>query len=129
MNHIIFFDGVCGLCNGFIDFIMVIDKEHKFRFSPLQSDYALKELPSDLTKDLKSVVYVKNGVVFTKSQAVLEVLKDVGGIWKFAAIGKIFPRVFSNSVYDLVAENRYRLFGKKDTCRLPTPEERARFIS
>jgi predicted DCC family thiol-disulfide oxidoreductase YuxK len=128
MTKVIFFDGVCGLCNGFIDFIMSIDKEKKFFFSPLQSDFAKENLPAAMTTELKSVVYLKDEKILTKSQAVISVLNDVGGIWKIALIGKCLPIFVSNFFYDAIAEHRYKLFGKKETCRLPTPEERARFV-
>lgn len=126
---VIFFDGVCGLCNGFIDFIMKVDKEKKFHFSPLQSEYAQKNLPPEFTQDLKSVVYKESGHCYSKSEAVLKVLTELGGIWKLASLGKLLPSPVLNWGYDLVAENRYKIFGKKETCRLPTPEERSRFVS
>lgn len=128
-NNVIFFDGVCGLCNGFVDFIMKIDKKQKFYFSPLQSEYAQTQLPKDLTLDLKSVVFMKDNKLLTKSKAVIAVLNEIGGVWKFANAGKILPESLLNGAYDLVAENRYKIFGKKDSCRLPTPEERGRFVT
>lgn len=126
--QVIFFDGVCGLCNGFVDFVISADKKNKFLFSPLQSDFAQKELPKEMTQDLTSVVLLKNGKSFSKSEAVLEVLNDLGGIWKLSAVGKLLPIRVSNKVYDLVAQNRYKLFGKKETCRLPSADERKKFI-
>lgn len=126
---IIFFDGVCGLCNGFVDFIMAIDHKKRFLFSPLQSEFAKTHLPSELTKDLKSVVLLSEGKLHTKSGAVIKVMNEIGGIWKIVALGKILPSIFANKLYDLVAENRYSLFGKKETCRLPTEEERQRFVN
>ena len=125
---VIFFDGVCGLCNGFIDFVMKIDKEQKFHFSPLQSEFAQKNLPSEMTTDLKTVVYKNGDELSMKSDAVLKILNEVGGPWKLAMVGKILPRPVRDSAYEMVAENRYKLFGKKETCRLPTPEERERFV-
>lgn len=127
-SQVIFFDGVCGLCNGFVDFVISADKKNKFLFSPLQSDFAQKELPIEMTRDLTSVVLLKNGRTFKKSEAVLEVLGDLGGIWKISALGKILPPFVADKAYDLVAQNRYRLFGKKETCRLPSAEERKKFI-
>lgn len=126
---VIFFDGYCGLCNGFVDFILKIDKEAKFKFSPLQSEFAAQRLPEAYTKDLKSVVYLddKNNL-YTKSEAVMKILSDIGGVWKSALVGKLLPESLRDHAYNMVAENRYKLFGKKDTCRLPTPEERTRFI-
>jgi predicted DCC family thiol-disulfide oxidoreductase YuxK len=126
---VIFFDGVCGLCNGFVDFIIKIDKEKKFYFSPLQSEYAQKNLPPEFTLDLKSVVYKEDDQYYSKSAAVMKVLAELGGIWKLAILGHLLPSSILNWAYDLVAENRYKLFGKKETCRLPTPDERSRFVS
>lgn len=128
-DNVIFFDGYCGLCNGFVDFVMSIDKEEKFKFSPLQSEFAQRNLPPEMTANLDSVVFLKEGKTYRKSKAVIRILEDMGGIWKFATIGKVMPETLLNSAYDLVAKNRYKLFGKKETCRLPTPAERARFIS
>jgi len=127
-DNVIFFDGVCGLCNGFVDFVMAVDKEQKFRFSPLQSEFAQKNLPHEMTANLDSVVFLKEGKTFRKSQAVIKILEEIGGIWKLAKIGKILPETILNETYDIVAQNRYKIFGKKETCRLPTPAERARFI-
>jgi predicted DCC family thiol-disulfide oxidoreductase YuxK len=127
-DNVVFFDGVCGLCNGFVDFVMSVDKEKKFKFSPLQSEFAQKNLPPEMTANLDSVVFLQDGKTFRKSQAVIKILEDMGGIWSLAKIGKIFPESFLNSAYDLVAQNRYKIFGKKDSCRLPTPDERTRFI-
>lgn len=125
---VIFFDGVCGLCNGFIDFIMKIDKEQKFHFSPLQSEFAQKSLPPKMTTDLKTVVYQDGESISMKSDAVLKILNEIGGPWKLMMLGKILPRTMRDSIYEMVAENRYKLFGKKETCRLPSPEERERFV-
>lgn len=126
---IIFFDGVCGLCNGFVDFIMAIDHKKRFLFSPLQSEFAKTHLPPEMTQDLKSVVLLSEGKLHTKSAAVIKVMSEIGGIWKVVTLGKLLPAALSNKVYDMVAENRYRLFGKKETCRLPTEEERQRFVN
>ena len=125
---IIFFDGVCGLCNGFIDFIMKVDKKDLFSFSPLQSDFAAKMLPPEKVQNLDSVVVIIDGQIHTKSKAVLEVLNTLGGRWKLISILGVLPKGLLNIGYDLVASNRYKIFGKKETCRIPTPEERERFI-
>jgi predicted DCC family thiol-disulfide oxidoreductase YuxK len=126
--NIIYFDGVCGLCNGFVDFIMKIDKEEKFKFSPLQSEFAKYRLLPKYTEDLKSVVVEIDGEILEKSDAVFRVLESLGGKWKLAASLKIIPSFLRNAGYDLVAEMRYKIFGKKSTCRLPTPKEKDRFI-
>jgi len=127
-NNIIFFDGVCGLCNGFVDFIMVIDKDKKFLFSPLQSEYAQKNLPPTYVKDLNTVVVLIDGKTYTKSQGVLNALGKIGGMWKLTTLAKVIPTPIRDFIYNLVAQNRYQIFGKKDSCRLPTPDERQRFI-
>ena len=125
---VIFFDGYCGLCNGFVDFMIKIDKEGQFKFSPLQSEYAKSNLdPSDIL-DLKSVVVLIDGKSYRKAEGVFKALTSIGGVWRMAAILNSFPNSILNFGYELVAENRYRLFGKRDTCRLPTPEEKSRFI-
>jgi predicted DCC family thiol-disulfide oxidoreductase YuxK len=128
-KKVVFFDGVCGLCNGFVDFLMKVDKKKSLTFSPLQSEFAKIHLGPELTQDLSTVVYLREGVKSTKSEAVISILKDVGGFWKIAGIARYLPKSFLNHLYDAVALNRYNLFGKKDSCRLPTPEERERFIS
>ena len=126
--NIIYFDGVCGLCNGFVDFIMKIDREGKFKFSPLQSEFAQARLLPKYTQDLKSVVVEIDGEIYEKSDAVFRVFELLGGGWKLLSKLKILPSSLRNTGYDLVAEMRYKIFGKKDTCRLPTPEEKERFI-
>lgn len=126
--NVIYFDGVCGLCNGFIDFIMKIDKKGIFHFSPLQSEHAKKNLPKEFVEDLDSVVVQIDGQTLRKSKAVFAVLRKLGGIWGIASSVGSLPESFLNMAYDMVAENRYKIFGKKETCRLPTPEERSRFL-
>jgi predicted DCC family thiol-disulfide oxidoreductase YuxK len=126
--NVIYFDGVCGLCNGFVDFIMKIDQEGKFKFSPLQSEFAQANLPSEYTASLDSVVVQIDGKIFRKSKAVFAVLKKLGGPWVLVGAIGVLPEALLNRAYDLVAENRYKIFGKKETCRLPTPEERTRFV-
>ncbi len=126
--NVIYFDGVCGLCNGFVDFIMKIDKNSVFHFSPLQSEHAKNTLPAEFVQDLDSVVVQIDGKTLRKSKAVFAVLKKLGGVWGMASIAGVLPESFLNRAYDMVAENRYKMFGKKETCRLPSPEERARFL-
>lgn len=128
-QKIIFFDGVCGLCNGFVDFILAMDKKKQFLFAPLQSEFAKKNLPVEMTTELKSVVFLNNGKQYSKSDAVLHVLDELGGVWKLSKVGRILPAKMRDSAYNLVAENRYEIFGKKDTCRLPSAEERSRFLT
>lgn len=126
--NIIFFDGVCGLCNGFVDFIMKIDKAGQFKFSPLQSEYAKKNLPAEFTENLNSVVVQIDGKNYRKSDGVFQVWKKLGAPWSALSLLKALPAPLTDAGYDLVAKTRYKIFGKKDSCRLPTPDERARFL-
>jgi predicted DCC family thiol-disulfide oxidoreductase YuxK len=127
-NLVIFFDGVCGLCNGFVDFIMKIDTKGIFRFSPLQSGFAAQQLPPQYIQDLNSVVVMIDGKVYSKARAVFAVFKQLGGKWKILSAVGVLPLGFLNYGYDLVATHRYKLFGKKETCRLPSAAERERFL-
>jgi predicted DCC family thiol-disulfide oxidoreductase YuxK len=129
-KNVIFFDGVCGLCNKFVDFILKIDHDNEFIFTPLQGEFAKKVLPEKYTQDMKSVILLKNnGDLYSQSKAVIEILSDIGGVWKLAKIANILPDTILDKAYDLVSENRYKIFGKKDTCRLPKPGEKDKFIN
>ncbi len=125
---IIYFDGVCGLCNGFVDFILKIDRKKIFKFSPLQGAYASAQLPKYLTEDLSSVVVSINGRVYTKAEAVTKILIEIGGLWSSIKIVSLFPLFLQNNAYDFIARHRYRIFGKKSSCRIPTDEEKERFV-
>jgi predicted DCC family thiol-disulfide oxidoreductase YuxK len=125
---IVFFDGVCLLCNGFVDYLLRRDVERHFRFGPLQGAHARELLPAELHQELNTVVLWSQGQVFTRSDAVLLVLTQLGGAWGALRVLWIVPRPLRDLVYRFVAGNRYSWFGKRDTCRLPTPEERGRFV-
>ena len=129
-NAVVFFDGYCGLCNGFVDFCLKNDTQRVLRFSPLQGTSAKNVLSEAEILDISSIiVFSRNSVKLYKSEAVFCVLEELGGFWKLLVlIGRIFPRFIRDSVYDFIAKNRYSFFGKRDTCRLPTPEERAQFV-
>jgi predicted DCC family thiol-disulfide oxidoreductase YuxK len=125
---VIFFDGICGLCNHFVDFMLKVDRKGLYRFSPLQSDFARSQLPPAMTENLKTLVLLDEGRIFTKSEAVIRILTYIGGPWKMVYVGRLLPKFILDKAYDLISENRYRLFGRKDTCRIPTEEERNRFV-
>lgn len=125
---IIFFDGVCGLCNGFVDIVMKLDRTGQFLFSPLQGETAKKLLSKEHIEDLESVVLYDGGKLHTKSDAVLEVFNRLGGFLQFWSLTRIIPKNLRDHFYDLAAEQRYKIFGKRETCRIPTPSERARFL-
>ena len=126
---VIFFDGVCGLCNAFVDFVLAHDRERRFLFAPLQGSVAKDLLPPEMTADLNTVVLWRPGQpLLTKSEAALTVLKELGGAWQWIRVFGAVPGLLADRVYDLVAENRYRIFGRRDVCRVPTSEERAHFL-
>jgi len=128
-SGVLFFDGVCGLCNTFVDMLLTGDRHGVLLVAPLQGPTAEERLPTELRgDDLTTVVYQRNGTTFTRSTAALRALHDIGGIWKPAAVLLIIPAPIRNLFYDFVARNRYRWFGRKAGCRLPSPEERARFL-
>lgn len=126
-ERIIFFDGVCTLCNGFIDFLIKRDTQKRFHYAPLQGQTAFERLPMSRLK-LESIVYLKDGITLTHSDAALSVLQDLGGLWNLVSLFKIFPKQLRDSVYKIIALNRYKWFGRRETCRVPTKDERRLFL-
>lgn len=128
-KHIVFFDGDCGVCNFWVQWILERDKKDQFRFASLQSDFG-QEFLSERGLDTKvfNTMYLwkPNQYYLEKSGAVLKIADLLGGIYKLSAIGKIVPKFLSDKVYDKVSENRMKLANQK--CYLPTPEERKKFI-
>ena len=126
---VIFFDGVCGMCNAFVDLMLRADHKHIFLFAPLQGSTALAMLPP-LGNDARewSMIYVDEAGVHNQSNASLEVYRRLGGIWGMLGLLRFVPRWLRNPVYRLIARNRYRWFGKKDACRIPSKEEQLRFL-
>ena len=134
-NPIVLYDGVCGLCNQLVQFLLKRDKHDQLRYASLQSDFASKILVRHglNPKDLDTVCVVINYEetderVLTRSTAILNVIKNLGGIWKVAALGQVVPRPIRDLLYEMVARNRYRMFGKYETCMLPEPRHRAKFL-
>jgi cytochrome c oxidase assembly protein subunit 15 len=126
-RSILFFDGVCNLCNGFVDFL--IEQDTRFLLSSLQGQSAQKILPAEKTIQLKSLVLVHEQEIYEKSDAALIVIKSLNSNFAVLEWLLVFPKVLRDSVYDLIARNRYLIFGKRETCRLPTPQEAQRFLS
>ena len=125
---ILFFDGVCGLCNNTIDFFIKKDKEQKFKYSPLQGQAADKLLGKEYTQDLNTVVLYIDGKTYTKSTAIFKSLALLGFPYDLLTIFLILPKPLLNFFYNRVADIRYKVFGKKDHCRIPTKEERSLFL-
>jgi predicted DCC family thiol-disulfide oxidoreductase YuxK len=127
-KKIIFFDGVCNLCNGLVDWLIVHDSQKLFNYASLQGKTAKELLPLNVINDLNTVVFFENGKIFYRSEAILRLFSYLPYPWKILSFFIILPTFFSNALYNLVAVNRYRLFGKKTTCRLPTLEEKTFFL-
>ncbi len=129
-DHIlILFDGVCNLCNGTVQFIIKRDRKNIFRFASLQSSvgqqYASKDGAGD---DLYSILVVKDGKVYDRSSAVLEIARHLTVPWRWFSVFRFVPRVIRDAVYSMVSANRYRMFGKRDQCMIPTPELKSKFL-
>ena len=137
MAHpIILYDGVCGLCNRLVQFLLKHDKQGRLRFASLQSDFAARVLQRHGidTKDLDTLHVIENYEqpgerVLQRSDAILRAGRELGGFWSVSsAAGKVVPRPLRDVIYRFVARNRYRVFGKYDTCMLPEPNQRSRFL-
>ncbi len=130
MGPIIFFDGVCNLCNGSVDFILKRDPKETFRFASLQSPIAkdlLKRESVDLN-NMRTIILLNNGKVFYRSNAILEILRQLTAPWPVFYVFKLVPRFIRDGLYNLISKHRYSWFGKRDTCRIPSAGERARFL-
>lgn len=126
----VLFDGVCNLCNGSVLFVIDRDPERYFRFAPLQGDDARRLLAEQgVAPELSSVVLVEGGRVYTRSTAALRIARRLRGPWRLLAAFVVVPRPVRDLVYDWVARNRYRWFGREEACRMPTPELRERFLT
>ena len=125
---VIYFDGYCGLCNGFVDFVLARDRARRFRFAPLQGTTARARFGDPGDVDPTTILLEEEGTVFQRSTAALRIITALGGIWRLAGLLRLVPRFIRDAVYDWIARNRYGWFGKRDSCRLPSPEERAVFL-
>ncbi|WP_158796759.1 thiol-disulfide oxidoreductase DCC family protein [Pedobacter sp. L105] len=131
MPHaIIFFDGVCNLCTGSVRFVISRDKKDLFRFAALQSDTALQQLQpfGFLTGKLNTVMLLENGRLYQRSAAALRIARRLNGGWPLLYAFIIVPAFIRDFVYDLIAENRYRIWGKQESCMIPTPALKAKFL-
>ncbi len=130
-KKIILFDGVCNLCNSSVIKVIKHDKKEVFLFAPLQSEIGEK-IQKELNlnaKDMDSIIlYIPNQAYYKKSSAALRIMNEFGGLWKLTQIFRILPPAFNNIFYDIIAKNRYKWFGKKDSCMIPTPELKAKFL-
>ena len=130
MSSIILFDGVCNFCNDAVNFIIRRDRERRFKFAPLQSETG-QELRRkyEIDPDVDSIVLIEDERAFTHSTAGLRIAKGLSGILSLAYVFMIVPAFIRDFFYKTFAKNRYRLFGKKEVCMVPTREVRERFLS
>jgi predicted DCC family thiol-disulfide oxidoreductase YuxK len=128
-SPVIFFDGECGLCNRWVDFVLARDRRREFRFAPLQGETARCRLPSSDGTLLNSVVLLDDAGEHRQSDAVARMLMRIGGRWFLPGwLLWLIPRAIRNRAYEFVARHRYQWFGQKQTCRMPSADERGRFL-
>ena len=127
---IIVFDGVCALCNGWVDFLLARDRGGHYRFAAMQSLAGRRLLATHGLDpdDPASFLLLDRHGAHTDTDAIARVLAGLGGAWRLAALGRLLPRAVRDRLYRVVARNRYRLFGRRDACRMPDPAQRHRFI-
>ena len=142
-SPVVLFDGVCNLCNAAVQFMIDRDPSGKLRYAPLQSEIATKLLDESMGAeqskllrdgvtgdgDPDSIVLVDNGKAWTHSTAAIQIARRLRFPWTMAVVLLVWPRFIRDIVYRFIARNRYRWFGKSDTCRIPTPELKARFLA
>ncbi|MFZ4542482.1 MAG: thiol-disulfide oxidoreductase DCC family protein [Saprospiraceae bacterium] len=129
-NPVLIFDGVCLLCNKWVQFVLLHDKKEIFRFVSLQSaqGQALMKPLNTNGKTPDSVVLIVDNKYYLESDAALETLKLLGGIWRFSFILKLCPQIIRNYIYRIIARNRYRWFGETEICMVPDPKWADRFL-
>jgi len=129
-RYIVIFDGVCTLCNGAVNFIINRDPKGVFAFTPMQSDLA-QELMNKYNihnPGMDTFLLIKNDQCFVFSSAVLEISKDISGLWYAFNVFKCIPKIIRDFIYKLIARNRYTIFGKQEKCMVPTKEVKSRFV-
>ena len=130
-KKIILFDGVCNLCNSAVQFIIKHDTKDVFRFVALQSEFGqeiLKHIGLN-PKNIDSIILYEPGIAYYyKSSAAIQIAKNLGGIWHYGTVFRIIPTGISNKLYDYIAKNRYKWYGKKESCMIPTEELKSKFL-
>ncbi|MFB7305294.1 thiol-disulfide oxidoreductase DCC family protein [Heyndrickxia sporothermodurans] len=129
MGGIILFDGVCNFCNSSVQFILKRDPKGYFKFASLQSETGKSLLDKyQINEDINSLVLIEDDTYFIKSNAVLRICKHLRGFWRLLSIFRFVPIPIRNTFYEIIAKYRYRWFGKRETCMIPSKEERQRFL-
>ena len=125
---IVFYDGVCGLCDRFVRACLVFDRSHVLSFAPLQGETAASLLPDELTAGTPSVVLHDNGTIFTESSAIIRILAKTSPLLRWTVLFLIIPPFVRDALYRLIARHRYKIFGKFDSCQLPTNDQQEQFL-
>lgn len=143
MDSLVLFDGKCNLCNGAVQFIIDHERSPQLKFAPLQSDLASERLTAAMgaeatralvlgatgSGDPDTIVMIEDGKAYTHSTAALRIASHLTAPWRWAFVFYLVPGFIRDVVYRWIARNRYRWFGKTESCRVPTPELRARFVA
>jgi predicted DCC family thiol-disulfide oxidoreductase YuxK len=129
-ENLVLFDGVCNLCSALVQFVIRHDPAAKFRFAAIQSEIGREIFQSHGLDpaDLQTFVFISDGKMHVRSDAAIEVVSRFGGAWRFFTVFRLVPRVARDWIYSVIARNRYRWFGRKDVCMIPTPEIKERFL-
>jgi len=129
-HRIILFDGVCNLCNGAVNFVIKRDTGNVFKFTPLQEKQGvlLLKMHAVDTQKLDSIVLIENEKVYVKSSAALRIARKMSNLWPLFFVLLIIPSFIRDGVYDFIAKNRYKWFGKKEQCMIPKPGLREKFL-
>lgn len=122
-NNVIFYDGVCLLCNQFVIFVLNRDKSNHLFFAPLQGTTAKKYLNQQQIANLDSVYLYQNGHIYSQSDAIIRILESLSGYYGLFIILRIFPRFFRNWIYQVIAKYRYRIFGQDEFCQINHPKQ------
>jgi len=126
---VVFYDGDCGLCHRSVDFLLSHDRLGRLRFSPLQGEAAAEHLPPERLRDLDSVCLIDSRGLHLRSSAILRALVHMGGAWRLMRVVLLVPAPLRDAAYNFIARNRIQWFGRPaDACRLPSPDERERFL-
>jgi len=131
-KKILLFDGVCNLCNTSVQFVIKHDKTDIFRFVPLQSELGIKiinHIGIDTKHTDSFVLYEPGKAYYYKAEAALKAVAEFGGMYSLLQIFHVLPKFISNAVYDYVAKNRYKWYGKQESCMIPSPELKSKFLT
>lgn len=126
--NIIMFDGVCNVCSSAVEFIIRYDTNAYFYFASLQSDVGKALLKKHKLEDVDSIVFIQGETFFTYSDAVIEIIKYLDSRWKYLTMFKYIPKTIRDFIYKYIAKYRYRIFGRRDVCMIPSEKNKSRFL-